>query len=220
MLFDGSIRLFSRSRKFCVFAIAALIALAVSVAFAQDAARDQWQRPAEVMDALGVTAGSSVADVGAGDGYFTWHLAERVGTKGRVYAEDIVPSVIADLKRQGQDKGLKQVEVIEGTESDPRLPAGALDAVIVVNAYHEMDEHSAMLKGIMRALKPGGRLGIIDKEAETGHDRTWYHSHHRIAKEVVRQEATGDGFEFRGEKPGFVRPPDSKWYFLVFVKGR
>lgn len=193
----------------------ALLTCAI-LALAQDA-RDAWQRPAEVMDALEIRAGSRVADVGAGDGYFTAHLAERVGPQGRVYAEDIDPSALAQVRGAADKKGMKQVETILGSVSDPKLPANSLDAVLIVNAYHEMDEHDAMLAGIRSALKHGGRLGIIDKESEPGHDRSWYHSHHRIAKSVVRQEAEHSGFRFVGEHRGFQRPSDgSKWYFLIF----
>lgn len=186
------------------------------LALAQDA-RDQWQRPAEVMDALQIQAGSRVADVGAGDGYFTLHLAERVGPEGRVYAEDIDESALSQVRGAADQKGMKQVETILGSASDPKLPAKSLDAVLIVNAYHEMDEHDAMLAGIRSALKHGGRLGIIDKESEAGHERAWYHSHHRIAKSVVRQEAEHDGLRFLGERRGFQRPSDgSNWYFLIF----
>lgn len=173
------------------------------------------------MDALRLGPGSKVADVGAGEGYFTFHLAERVGREGRVYAEDIDSGVVGDLKSAAKQRGLSQVEVIQGTENDPKLPEGALDAVLIVNAYHEMDEHDAMLKGILRALKPGGLLGIIDKEAEAGHPRSWYHSHHRIAEQVVKDEAKADGFDFAATRPGFTRSDDStRWYFLLFAKPR
>ena len=173
------------------------------------------------MDALHLSSGSKVADVGAGEGYFAFHLAERVGPQGRVYAEDIDSGVIADLKAAVKQRGLQQVEVIQGTETDPKLPADTLDAVLIVNAYHEMDEHDAMLKGILRALKPGGLLGIIDKEAEAGHPRSWYHSHHRIAEQVVKDEARQDGFDLAGSRPGFTRSDDAtQWYFLLFAKPR
>ena len=171
------------------------------------------------MDALHVIPGSKVADVGAGDGYFTFHLAERVGPTGRVYAEDIDAHVLGEIRSRAEGDKLQQIETIQGTESDPKLPANMLDAALIVNAYHEMDEHDAMLKGILRALKHGGRLGLIDKEAEAGHDHAWYHSHHRINLDLVKQEAIQDGFEFVGARPGFQRSDDSsKWYFLIFKK--
>jgi len=171
------------------------------------------------MDALHLGPGSKVADVGAGDGYFTFHLAERVGPGGRVYAEDIDSGVLGQVRARADSEGLKQVETILGTESDPKLPLHSLDAVLIVNAYHEMDEHDAMLKGVLRSLKSGGLLAIIDKQAEPGHDHAWYHSHHRINHEVVQYEAVRDGFEFVGTRPGFERADDhSNWYFLVFRK--
>jgi predicted methyltransferase len=205
----------------CAFAavLLAVSALGQSPRMQLDPARDQWQRPAEVMDALRIRAGSTVADVGAGEGYFTSRLAERVGPHGKVYAEDIDFGALARLKAAAEKNGLQQVEVVQGTESDPKLPEGALDAVLIVNAYHEMDEHDAMLHGLLRALKPGGLLGIIDKEAETGHPRGWYHSHHRIALEVVKAETAKEGFRFVGTRPGFTRADDqSKWWFAIFEK--
>ena len=197
----------------------ALAALAQSPRMQLDPARDQWQRPAEVMDALRIRAGSKVADVGAGEGYFTSRLAERVGPTGKVYAEDIDADALARLKSAVESKGLKQVETVLGTENDPKLPENTLDAALIVNAYHEMDEHDAMLRGIFRALKPGALLGIIDKESDSGHPRDWYHSHHRIALEIVKQEAEKNGFRFVGTRPGFTRADDgSKWWFAVFEK--
>src|SRR5512142_977555 len=116
------------------------------------AERDQWERPAEVLDKLHVQAGSSVGDVGAGEGYFTVKMAERVGVAGKVYAVDVDPSAVANLRKLAQERGLKQVEVIEGKPDDPRLPEGKLDAILVVNAYHEFRRHDAMLAAFRKAL--------------------------------------------------------------------
>jgi len=92
------------------------------------ARRDKWQRPAEVLDTLGLKPGSFVADVGAGDGYFAFHLAARVGSLGRVYAEDILEDELAKIRSRKAKQGLSQIETILGTPSDPRLPAETLAA--------------------------------------------------------------------------------------------
>src|SRR5439155_6662058 len=102
------------------------------------AKRDAWQRPAEVMDALGVKQGSVVGDIGAGGGYFTFHLAARVGPKGKVYAEDSLESEINKVHERAAKEGLTQIVPVLGAKDDPKLPPETLDAILIVNAYHEM----------------------------------------------------------------------------------
>jgi predicted methyltransferase len=192
----------------------------LTVPAAADVDRDVWQRPSEVMDVLGITAGSSVADVGSGDGYFTFHLAGRVGPGGRVYAVDIARDDLEAIRRRARDEGLAHIETILGETDDPLLPEAALDVVLVVNAYHEMSEHDAMLRGIHRSLKPGGRLAIIDKVDDGGESRAAYRSRHKLPASVAREDAARNGFRFREEARGFLRPRGSgePWYFLVFEK--
>lgn len=188
---------------------------------AQDSgpARDAWQRPAEVMDALGLAAGMRVADVGSGDGYFTFHLAARVGPTGKAYAVDIDDSDLGKIRRRAGKESLTQVETILGARDDPRLPPESLDVALIVNAYHEMREHDAMLAGVFRALKPGGLFGIIEAEDEPGQRRETYYDRHRMPAEVVREDAARAGFRYLGERPGFTRPrPEKKFYFLLFEK--
>jgi ubiquinone/menaquinone biosynthesis C-methylase UbiE len=124
--------------------------------------RDAWQRPDEVMDALGIADGSAVADLGAGGGWFTIRLARRVGPNGVVFAEDVQPEMIEAITRRVEREGLTNVKPILGAPTDPRLPEAALDAVLVVGVYHEVEDPVALLRNIARALKPRGRLGIID----------------------------------------------------------
>ncbi len=130
--------------------------------------RDAWQRPDEVMDALGIADGATVADLGAGAGWFTIRLARRVGPNGRVYAEDIQPEMIEAINRRVQREGLRNVTTILGTPNDPRLPAGKLDAVLIVNVYHEIEDPVALLRNVARALAPKGRLGIVDFTKDGG----------------------------------------------------
>lgn len=119
--------------------------------------REAWYRVPEIAAAMGVKGGSVVADVGAGYGFLTVRLAALVGKQGKVYAVDTADDPLKMLRQRAKDAPLSNIEVIEGTADDPRLPSGALDAVVVVDAYHEMTEHEAMLTAIRRALKPGGR---------------------------------------------------------------
>ena len=129
--------------------------------------RDQWQKPEQIMDTLGIADGSAVADLGAGGAWFTLHIARRVGPNGIVYAEDIQPAMLQVIRQRMQVENLMNVRPILGTPSDPRLPKG-LDAAIIVDSYHEMDDPSnpnlviTLLRNIARSLKPQGRLGIVD----------------------------------------------------------
>jgi ubiquinone/menaquinone biosynthesis C-methylase UbiE len=130
--------------------------------------RDAWQRPDRVMDALGIADGSLVADLGAGGGWFTIRLARRVGPNGVVYAEDVQPPMIEAIKRRVEREGLRNVTTVLGNQRDPRLPEGRLDAVLIVDAFHEMIDPVALLRNASVSLKPKGRLGIIEFRREGG----------------------------------------------------
>lgn len=123
--------------------------------------RDAWQRPEQVMDHLGIGEGSVVADIGAGGGWFTIRIAHRVGPNGRVYAQDIQPEMIGAIDRRVDREGLKNVKTVLGSPQDPQLPA-AVDVVLIVDAYHEMDDPRTLLRNVRRSLKPGGRVGIVE----------------------------------------------------------
>ena len=124
--------------------------------------RDLWQLPGQIMDALGVAEGSVVADIGAGAGWFTIRLARRVGPNGIVYAEDIQPQMLEATGRRVAREGLRNVRTVLGSSEDPRLPAGALDAVLIVDTYHELENPDALLRNIAKSLKPQGRVGVVD----------------------------------------------------------
>jgi predicted methyltransferase len=127
--------------------------------------REQWQKPDLIMDALKIGEGDNVADLGAGGGWFTARLARRVWPTGLVYAQDIQPIMLEVIERMVQREGLNNVRTVLGTPTDPKLPPN-LDAVLIVDAYHEMDERPevilALLRNVAAALKPQGRLGIVD----------------------------------------------------------
>jgi len=202
------------------FLIFALPLIAVA-AYAQDdwKARDAWEKPQEVMDVLGIKSGSVVADVGAGEGYFTFHLAARVGPAGKVYAEDILDDRLEKIRKRASKERLKQIEAVHGETDDPRLPAGRVDVVLISNAYHEMREYDKMLNAVCSALKPGGLLGIIDAPAKPGEPRENYYARHRIPEELVREDAVRHGFTFLRQQPTLT-PPDSDrtYFFLIFQK--
>jgi ubiquinone/menaquinone biosynthesis C-methylase UbiE len=113
------------------------------------------------MDTLLIAERSVVADLGAGGGWFTMRLAGRVGPNGLVYAQDVQPQMIEAITRRTARAQLKNVKTVLGTESDPRLP-GPIDAALIVDAYHEMEQPVVMLRNVARALKPEGRIGIVE----------------------------------------------------------
>jgi ubiquinone/menaquinone biosynthesis C-methylase UbiE len=118
------------------------------------------------MDALGIADGAAVADLGAGGGWFTIRLARRVGPNGIVYAEDIQPQMIESIQRRVEREGLKNVRVVHGTATDPRLPERALDAALMVDIFNELEDPVALLRNVARSLKPKGRVGIIEFRAD------------------------------------------------------
>jgi predicted methyltransferase len=180
--------------------------------------RDEWQRPAEVMDAFGLKSGHRVADIGCGFGYFTFHMAARVGAEGKVYAVDIDEGAVDKVRQRKEREKLAQVEPILGKSDDPRLP-NDLDAVLIVDTYHEFREYDRMTQAVFRALKPGGRLVIIDGEGPAGKPRTEYHRLHTIPAELVREEVTRNGFVFKENRPGFYDAEyGKKFYFLIFER--
>jgi ubiquinone/menaquinone biosynthesis C-methylase UbiE len=130
--------------------------------------RDIWQRPDQIMDAMAIAEASIVADVGAGSGWFTIRLARRVGPNGIVYAEDVQPEALTAISRRVTAEGLKNVRTVLGQVGDPRLPAGRLHAVLIVDAYHEIEDRVALLGNLAKSLRPDGRIGVVDFTLEGG----------------------------------------------------
>ena len=132
--------------------------------------RSAWQQPEQIMDALNIADGSQVADIGAGSGWFTIRLAQRVGPKGVVYAQDVQQEMLEATRRRVQREGLRNVETRLGVGESPNLPAGALDAVLAVDTYPEVgvNDRVQFLKNLAAALKPAGRLGIVNYKPGRG----------------------------------------------------
>lgn len=130
--------------------------------------REAWQRPDQIMDKLSIADGSVVADLGAGGGWFTVRLARRVGPNGKVYAEDIQPQMIEATKRRVDREQLRNVEMRLGDASDPKLPEAAIDAVLMVDAYNEVEHPVVLLRNVARSLKPNGRVGVVEWTPEGG----------------------------------------------------
>ena len=164
--------------------------------------RDAWQRPDQIMDALQIGENSVVADLGAGGGWFTVRLARRVGPNGHVYAEDIQPQMIESIQRRRDREGLPNVETVLGTAVDPKLPAGSLDAVLIVDAYHEIEQPVALLKNVAKALKPGGTIGIVNFKKDGGGPGP--DMDERVDAEKVVDDARAAGLELR-KRENFLR---------------
>jgi tRNA A58 N-methylase Trm61 len=184
-----------------------------------EADREQWQKVSEIFAAMGVAAGSRVADVGAGSGFFTVRLARAIGANGRVFAIDVNPDAVRDLKERIAREGLENVEVIAGDPADPRLPP-SLDAVLIVNAYHEMHEHQAMLDKIRQALKLKGRLVIVEPIArgrqKTSRAEQW--SNHEIALDYVVEDLRQAGFDIVERRGRFIEnllDRDTEWLIVA-----
>ena len=123
--------------------------------------RDEWQKPDQIMDTLRIAEGSTVADLGAGSGWFTMHLARRVGPNGIVYGEDIQAPMVDYISVRARRENLPWVRPILGTATDPRLPAG-VDVILIVDTYHEVDDPVTFLRNAARSLKPQGVIGVVD----------------------------------------------------------
>lgn len=182
-----------------------------------DAGRHEWQRVPDLLSAMGIQQGASVADVGAGGGFITRALAAHVGTSGRVYAVEVLPRVVERLAARMRDDGLANVEVVLGTPGDPRLPADALDAIVVVNAYHEFTEHLAMLRAFQRSLKPQGRLVLCEPTSPlpTREEQVKWHG---LSPTLLVRELEETGFHVVTIDEKFIRRGSRQWYLTVAEK--
>jgi ubiquinone/menaquinone biosynthesis C-methylase UbiE len=132
--------------------------------------RATWQKPDQIMDALKIAEPARVADIGAGSGWFTIRLAERVGPNGIVYAEDVQKQMLQSIERRVSREGFQNVITTLGTQTDPNLPRGSLDAVLMVDSYQELEPANRVpfLRNLAAALKPNGRIGVVNYKPGRG----------------------------------------------------
>jgi predicted methyltransferase len=168
--------------------------------------RDKKLQIDRVMDLLGITAGKNVADIGAGSGWFTVRAARRVGPTGAVIAEDINPLAIESIGKRVGKENLSNVRTVLGAPDDPRLPAGSVDAVLMLKVYHEIAHPVTTMKVLQRALRPGAKVGIIDKNGNG--------SNHGLNHDVVVKEMAEAGYKLVGTYD-FTKA-DGQDYFLIF----
>jgi ubiquinone/menaquinone biosynthesis C-methylase UbiE len=163
-----------------------------------------------VMDILGIAAGKTVADIGAGSGWFTVRAARRVAEGGVVYAEDINPEAVHYIEARAQKERLSNVKTILGKADNPLLPTASVDAVLLLKTYHEVAEPIALLRNLRTSLRSGAKVGIIDRNGN-GED-------HGIGRDVVLHEAAQAGYRLL-KQYDFVKG-DKVDYFLVLVPGK
>jgi ubiquinone/menaquinone biosynthesis C-methylase UbiE len=154
--------------------------------------RESEEHPNAALDALQLKPGMVVADVGAGTGYMTLRLAKRVGPTGKVYGEDVQPEMLRRLRQNASKAGLGNIEEVLGTESDPKLPAGKLDLILLVDVYHEFSQPQAMVRKMREALKPDGRLVLLEYRKED--PAVPIKPEHKMSVEEVRMEIEPEGF--------------------------
>jgi ubiquinone/menaquinone biosynthesis C-methylase UbiE len=169
--------------------------------------RDERLQIDRVMDMLGIAPGKNVADIGAGSGWFTVRAAIRVTASGTVYAVDINPQATHYIDERAKKEQLPNIKTILSKPDDPQLPAHSVDAVLLLKTYHEVAQPVVLLRNLRPSLKPGARLGIIDRNGN-GED-------HGVSKDVVIREATQAGYKLR-DFQNFVKA-DGMDYFLIFT---
>ncbi|HEY4987377.1 MAG TPA: methyltransferase domain-containing protein [Bradyrhizobium sp.] len=177
----------------------------VSPTWDDEKARDAAGEPRQLVSLLGIKPGMTVADIGAGSGYYVVRLAPIVGPNGRVIAEDVVPDYLHGLRQRVSDLGLRNVTVTQGEPHDPRLPANSLDVAILVHMYHEIVQPYALLYNLVPAFKPGARVAIIDALRQT--------SDHGTPPDLLRCELAAVGYR----QISFDRLTASGAYLAVFA---
>ena len=165
-----------------------------------------FARVPEILKALDARPGARIADVGAGDGFFTAQIARAISPGGRAVGEDILDSQLTKLRARATREGLTNVEAILGEADDPRLPPDAFDAVLVHNAYHEFTRHEQMLAHIFRALKLGGRFVLVEPfhAATADLPRDEQTAKHDLASGIAERELRDAGFSIIERQDSFV----------------
>jgi len=204
------------------FLIALLSAGGAEIVFAQESGPEfeRQNRVADILRLLGAQPGSLIADVGTGEGAFTIPIARAVAPNSRAVAVDISESALNKLRDRAGRENVSNVEVVVGVVDDPHLPDGKLDAVMIHNAYHEMTEHDAMLRHIRAALKPGGRLVVVEPMHDSSHGLTREEQveQHEIAIVIVDDELRAAGFEVLERDDAFVKftaVPGGFWLIMA-----
>jgi SAM-dependent methyltransferase len=154
--------------------------------------RMEEEEPELALSILKIPKGATVADIGAGSGYMTLKMAERVGPTGRVFANDIQPQMLEILGRRLTDKHIGNVTLVQGAIDDPRLPPASVDLELLVDVYHELSQPQAMLRGLRQALKPGGRMVLLEYRKED--PSIPIRPEHKMSVAEAKLEVENEGF--------------------------
>jgi ubiquinone/menaquinone biosynthesis C-methylase UbiE len=154
--------------------------------------RIEEEAPDAAVRALKIPAGASVADIGAGSGYMTVRLAVQVGPSGRVFANDVQPQMIEILRRRLAAQHIANVTLVQGTIDDPKLPAASVDLAVMVDVYHELSQPQAMLRKLRDALRPGGRLALVEYRKEDASIPIKFE--HKMSVREATMEVEAEGF--------------------------
>ncbi|MEZ6132376.1 MAG: methyltransferase domain-containing protein [Planctomycetaceae bacterium] len=178
--------------------------------------REVYAHQDRVLDNCGIQPGQTVADIGAGTGFYVRRFAEAVGSDGWVYAVDIAPRFLQHINTQAHDDNIANLTTVLCSEQNVRLPPKSVDVAFICDTYHHFEHHEATLASLHLAMRDGGLLNVVDFERIPGKSREFILGHVRAGKEVFRAEIEAAGFEFVKEVtiPGFEEN-----YFLQFRKG-
>jgi len=175
--------------------------------------REVYDKREQIVDALRLQPGMQVADVGAGTGLFSRLFSPRVGVSGKVYAEDISRVFVDNIGRLAREQGLGNIVTVLGSDRDAKLPAASLDLIFVCDTYHHFEYPQSMLASLRAALKPGGRLAVIDFERDPATSSGWVLNHVRAGKQTVIAEIEAAGFSLSREEALLTTN-----YFIVFKR--
>jgi SAM-dependent methyltransferase len=157
--------------------------------------REAEEQPDKMLDALKLKPGMTVADVGAGVGYTSVKISRRVGPTGTVLSTDVQPEMLRMLRENASDQGVRNIKPILCTPTDPKLPENAVDLIIMVDVYHELSDPETSLKGFRKALKPDGRLVLVEFRAED--PDVPIKPEHKMTVAQARKELEANGFTFQ-----------------------
>lgn len=167
--------------------------------------RDTWMNVSQLFEIAGVGVGDQVADIGCHEGYLSFHLSNTVGNQGRVYSVDVQESRLDELRAHIEERKVKNIKVILGDYDNPNLPDHTFDVVFIVDTYHEMDDYMKILAHVKKALKPDGRLLILEKlkDPHKGKSRDAQASAHTLSSKYVKKELEDTGFQITKEVADF-----------------
>jgi len=185
--------------------------------------RDQWQKANKLIELMQITAGSRAADIGCHEGYMSYKLSKAVGSAGKVYAVDVDQSKLDKLKSSTRENKVTNIEVVKGDYDDPKLPLNTLDAVIILDTYHEMDDHDEILRHVMASLKTGGRLVICEPIAESRRNlkRSEQEARHELGISFAIEDLKKAGFKISFQKDPYidrVKQKGDKMWVVVATK--